>query len=64
MEHKTDNSRFYQQWSNTYTLPEETDIAKLKSVLDHDGILRIEAPRSSSTEEFPINISFNKQQQL
>ena len=61
MEHKTDNSRFYQQWSNTYTLPEETDMAKLKSVLDDDGILRIETPRSSSTEALPINISFNKQ---
>ena len=61
MEHKSHNTRFYQEWSNKYTLPEEADTAKIKSVLDHEGILRIEAPRSSSVEEFPINISFNKQ---
>ena len=60
MEHKSDNSRFYQEWSNTYTLPEETDTTKIKSVLDNEGILRIEAPFSASAEEVPINISFAK----
>ena len=61
MEHKSANSRFYQEWSNKYTLPEKADTAKIKSILDHEGILRIEAPRSASAEELPINITFNKQ---
>ena len=60
MEHKSDNSRFYQEWSNTYTLPEEADVAKIKSVFDNEGMLRIEAPPLASAEEVPIKISFNK----
>ena len=60
MEQKGDNSRLYQEWSKTYTLPDEADAAKLKSLLNKDGILQIEAPVSNLTGETPIKNSINK----
>ena len=53
MEHKGDGRRLYQEWTQQYTLPEKTDTTNLKSVLDKDGMLRIEAPITKSTGEIP-----------
>ena len=59
LEQKHNDSRFYQEWSNKYTLPENADTSKLKSVLDYDGILHIDAPisevKEGLTTEIPIN---------
>ena len=59
LEQKHNNSRFYQEWSNKYTLPENADASKLKSVLDNDGVLHIDAPisqpKEASSTEIPIH---------
>ena len=39
-----DGSRFYQDISREYFLPEQVQIEGLKSVIGEDGVLRIEAP--------------------
>ena len=57
MEQKGDNGRLYQEWSKKYTLPDEADAAKLKSLLSKDGILQIEAPVSNLNGSTPIEIS-------
>ena len=59
-EHKHQNSRFYQEWSNKYTLPENTDTSKLKSVLDYDGVLHIDAPITQVKEGAPTEIPIHQ----
>ena len=51
MEYKGDGSRLYQEWSQQYTLPEKVDTKNLKSILNKDGILRVEVPVSQSIGE-------------
>jgi len=50
-EHKDESSRTYQEWNRQWTLPETADISKLKSVLDSEGVLTIEAPHLNKTND-------------
>merc|ERR1712198_272272 len=61
-EHKDEANRVYQEWSRRYTLPETADIGQLKSLLDHDGMLTIEAPtiRTATGEPQPQEIPIHK----
>lgn len=43
-EQKDEHHRLYQEWSKKYTLPESADLDKMKSMIDSDGVLIIEAP--------------------
>ena len=59
-EHQDDGNRVYQEWTRRYTLPDNADVSKLKSLLDHDGVLTIEAPSvaaegKAQPKEIPIN---------
>ena len=57
MEHKSDNgSRFYQEIVRDYLLPEKLDVEGLKSQIDDDGVLRIEAPLPESEKQHDIPI--------
>ena len=38
------NSRFYQEVSRSFTLPENIDLKEVRSVLTPEGVLKIEAP--------------------
>ncbi|XP_059482619.1 heat shock protein hsp-16.2-like [Neocloeon triangulifer] len=59
MEKKSeDGSRFYQEMSRLYTLPESVEVSNLKSLLSNEGVLCIEAPISGEVEkpkEIPIS---------
>jgi len=61
-EHKDDANRVYQEWSRQYTLPETADISKLKSLLDNEGVLTVEAPsvKKPSGEPEPKEIPIHK----
>jgi len=61
-EHKDEFNRTYQEWSRQWNLPETADVSKLKSVLDSEGVLTIEAPQldktndgQAKTQEIPIH---------
>lgn len=57
MEHKNDNGcRFSQEVIRDYLLPEKLNVEGLKSQIDEDGVLRIEAPlpEPTSPHEIPI----------
>lgn len=59
MEQKSEDggTRFYQEMSRAYTIPENVDITNLKSLLTSDGVLAIEGPLSeeaSKPHEIPI----------
>jgi HSP20 family molecular chaperone IbpA len=43
-EQKSEDSRFYEEVSRKFTLPENVDLKEVKSVFAPNGILRIEAP--------------------
>ena len=50
-EHKEEGSRTYQEWSRQWILPETADLNQLRSVLDNDGVLTIEAPHVSPDKD-------------
>ena len=59
-EHIEDGSRTYQEWSRQWILPETADLNQLRSVLDNDGVLTIEAPhvspdKNGQSHEIPIH---------
>ena len=61
MERKNgDGNRFYQEIIREYSLPEKLDVEKLKSQLDDDGVLRIEAPLPADAEK-PRQIAIDRQ---
>ena len=60
MEQNGENSRLYKEWRQQYTLPNEVDATKLKSLLDKSGTLRIEAPVSNAAEDLPKEIPIDR----
>ena len=52
MEHKSEDGTqaIFQEIARTYTLPDNVEVEKMKSLLSEDGILCIEAPLKGSKE--------------
>ena len=55
--------RLYKEVTKKYTLPENADLQKMKSIVTEDGYLRIEAPtipkESEVVKEIPIKRASN-----
>jgi len=62
---KDENSRFYQEVSRSFLLPEKADLNELKTVLTPDGILKLEAPFPKEElkilESKPQEIAINRE---
>ena len=57
-----DGSRFYQETSLEYLLPEKLNVDALKSTLGEDGVLCIEGPLPEP--EKPREIPINRQEKI
>ncbi|PSN46862.1 hypothetical protein C0J52_13672 [Blattella germanica] len=56
-----DGSKFHQEFTREVTVPENVDLAEVKSYLDNSGILRLEGPYKPSPEEAPKEIPVSKE---